>query len=116
MTKEHMKPCQEELQRRILELIQDFELKTNWRVEIVAYSPAASTVKIAVKQPTVRLDHPSGGTRCLHPQLRSFQFPFESLQCGGSLVCSNNRLATVAIADAHQTAISWSRCSINVRS
>jgi len=52
MTKEQVKPYQEELQRRIQELIQDFELKTNWRVEIVAYNPAASTVRIAVKQPT----------------------------------------------------------------
>jgi len=30
---------EEELQRRILELIQDFELKTDWRVEIVTYNP-----------------------------------------------------------------------------
>jgi hypothetical protein len=32
-----VKPYQEELQRRIQELIQDFELKTDWRVEIVAF-------------------------------------------------------------------------------
>ena len=54
MTKGHVKAYQEDLQRKILELIQDFELKTNWRVEIVAYNPAASAVKIAVKQPTTR--------------------------------------------------------------
>ena len=51
MTKAQMKHHQEELQRRILELIQDFELKTDWRVEDVAYDPADSTVRIAVKQP-----------------------------------------------------------------
>ncbi len=48
---EQMKRHQEELQRRILELIQDFELKTDWRVEAVTYNPAASTVSIVVKQP-----------------------------------------------------------------
>jgi hypothetical protein len=47
-----MKRHQEELQRRILELIQDFELKTDWRVESVAYNTAASTVRITVKPPT----------------------------------------------------------------
>jgi hypothetical protein len=52
VSKEQMKRHQEELQRRILELIQDFELKTNWRVEIVAYNPAASTVRIALQQPS----------------------------------------------------------------
>ena len=51
MSKEKMKRHQEELQRRALELIQDFELKTDWRVENLAYNPAASTVRIAVKQP-----------------------------------------------------------------
>jgi hypothetical protein len=51
MSKEKMKRHQEELQRRILELIQDFELKTGWRVETVSYNPAASTVRIAAKQP-----------------------------------------------------------------
>jgi len=51
MNKPQMKRHQEELQRRILELIQDFELKTDWRVESVAYNPAASTVRITVKQP-----------------------------------------------------------------
>ena len=51
MSKVQVKHHQEELQRRILELIQDFELKTDWRLEIVAYNPAASTVRIAVKQP-----------------------------------------------------------------
>ena len=50
MTKVQMTRHQEELQRRILELIQDFELKTDWRVEIVTYNPAASTVRIVVKQ------------------------------------------------------------------
>ena len=48
---EQMKRHQEELQRRILELIQDFELKTDWRVKAVTYNPAASTVSIVVKQP-----------------------------------------------------------------
>jgi hypothetical protein len=52
MNKPQMKRHQEELQRRILELIQDFELKTDWRVEDVDYDPADSTVRIAVKQPT----------------------------------------------------------------
>jgi hypothetical protein len=52
MSKAEVKRHQQELQRRILELIQDFELKTNWRVENVAYNPAVSTVGIAVKQPT----------------------------------------------------------------
>ena len=52
MNKEKMKHHHEELQRRILELIQDFELKTDWRVEAVGYEPAASTVRIVVKQPT----------------------------------------------------------------
>jgi hypothetical protein len=28
-----------------------FELKTDWRVEIVAYNPAASTVRIVLQQP-----------------------------------------------------------------
>jgi hypothetical protein len=51
MSKEKIKRHQDELQRRILELIQDFELKTDWRVEIVTYNPTASTVRIAVKQP-----------------------------------------------------------------
>jgi hypothetical protein len=51
MSKEKMKRHQEELQQRILELIQDFELKTDWRVESVAYNTAASTVRIAAKQP-----------------------------------------------------------------
>ena len=51
MIKGQMKRHQEELQRRILELIQDFELKTGWRVEAVTYNPAASTVSIVVKQP-----------------------------------------------------------------
>ena len=51
MSKEKMKRHNEELQRRILELIQDFEMKTDWRVETVAYNPATSTVRIAVKQP-----------------------------------------------------------------
>ena len=51
MTKERVKPYQEELQRRILELVQDFELKTDWRVEMVTYNPAASTVWVAVKKP-----------------------------------------------------------------
>ena len=49
MSKAEVKRHQEELQRRILELIQDFELKTDWRVEIVAYNPAASRVRIVVK-------------------------------------------------------------------
>ena len=52
MTKERVKPYQEELQRRILELIQDFELKTDWRVEIVTYNPVASTVRVLAKQPS----------------------------------------------------------------
>jgi hypothetical protein len=51
MSKAEVKGHQEELQRRILELIQDFELKTDWRVEIVAYNPAASTVRIVLQQP-----------------------------------------------------------------
>ena len=51
MIKEQIKRDQEELQRRILELIQDFELKTDWRVKIVTYNPATSTVRIVVKQP-----------------------------------------------------------------
>jgi hypothetical protein len=51
MSKEKMKRHQEELQRRVLELIQDFELKTDWRVESAAYDPAASTVRISVMQP-----------------------------------------------------------------
>ena len=51
MTKQQVKFYQEELQRRKLELVQDFELKTNWRVEIVTYNPGASTVRIEVKQP-----------------------------------------------------------------
>ena len=50
MSKEKMKRHQEDLQRCIQELIQDFELKTDWRVEDVFYDPAASTVTIAVKQ------------------------------------------------------------------
>ena len=54
MTKEQVKPYQEELQRRILELIQGFELKTDWRVEMVNYNPAASTIRIWAKQPTTR--------------------------------------------------------------
>ena len=40
-----------QLQRRILELIQGFELKNDWRVEAVMYNPATSTVRIVVKQP-----------------------------------------------------------------
>ena len=52
VTKEQVRPHQEELQRRILELIQDFELKTDWRVEMVTYIPAASTVRIEVKKPS----------------------------------------------------------------
>ncbi len=40
---EKVKHYQEELQQCILELIQDFELKTEWRAEIVAYNPATST-------------------------------------------------------------------------
>jgi len=55
MIKEQMKRHQEELQRRILELIQDFELKTDWRVDAVTYNPAASTVRIVVKQPSLQL-------------------------------------------------------------
>jgi hypothetical protein len=43
----------EELQRRILELIQDLELKTDWRVRIVAYDATASTDRI-----TVPIDNP----------------------------------------------------------
>lgn len=54
MTKEQVKPYQEELQRRILELIQGFELKTDWRVEMVIYNPATSTIRIWAKQPTTR--------------------------------------------------------------
>ena len=51
MSKAEVKRHQEELQRRILELIQDFELKTDWRVESVAYDPAASAVRTAVREP-----------------------------------------------------------------
>ena len=51
MTKDQMKRHQEELQRRILELIQDFELKTDWRVDTIMYSPATSTVSTVVKRP-----------------------------------------------------------------
>jgi hypothetical protein len=51
MTNVQMTRHQEELQRRILELIQDFELKTDWRVQAVTYNPAASTVRIVVKKP-----------------------------------------------------------------
>jgi hypothetical protein len=51
MTKEQVKRKQEELQRRILELIQDFELTTDWRVEMVAFNPAASNVRVVVKKP-----------------------------------------------------------------
>ena len=52
MSKAEVKRHQQELQRRILELIRDFELKTNWRVENVAYNPAVSTVP--TKKPKVR--------------------------------------------------------------
>ena len=51
MTKVTVKRYQEALQRRILELIQDFELKTDWRVGIVTYTATASTVRITVKEP-----------------------------------------------------------------
>ena len=51
ITKVTVKRYQEELQRRILALIQDFELKTDWRVGIVAYNAADSTVRITVKRP-----------------------------------------------------------------
>jgi hypothetical protein len=49
MTKAAVPRYQEELQRRILELIQDFELKTDWRVESAVYNRAASIVRTAVK-------------------------------------------------------------------
>ena len=52
VTKAEVKRHHEELQRRILELIQDLELKTDWRVRIVAYDATASTDRITVKQPT----------------------------------------------------------------
>jgi hypothetical protein len=42
VSKEQMKRHQEELQRRILGLIQDFELKSDWPVENDAYNTAAS--------------------------------------------------------------------------
>jgi hypothetical protein len=51
LSKEQIKRHQEDLQRHILELIQDFELKTDWRVENVAYDAATSIVRVAVKQP-----------------------------------------------------------------
>jgi hypothetical protein len=51
VTKAEVKRHHEELQRRILELIQDLELKTDWRVRIVAYDATASTDRITVKQP-----------------------------------------------------------------
>jgi len=51
MSKAEVKRHQEELQRRILELIQDFELTTDWRVASVSSNPAASTVGIAMKEP-----------------------------------------------------------------
>jgi len=51
ITEVTVKRYQEELQRRILALIQDFELKTDWRVGIVAYNAADSTVRITVKRP-----------------------------------------------------------------
>ncbi len=42
------------------------------------------------------------GARCQRSHIRSFQRPFQSLQCGGGFVCPNHRLAVLAIADAHQ--------------
>ena len=41
--------------QRIQELIQDFELKTDWRVEIVAYNPAASKISTVVKHHTLHI-------------------------------------------------------------
>jgi len=51
MTKGELKHRQEELQRRILELIQDFEMKTDWRIQTLSYDPAASKVKTVVQRP-----------------------------------------------------------------
>ncbi len=42
------------------------------------------------------------GARCQRSHIRSFQRPFQSLQCGGGFVCPNHRLAVVAIANSHQ--------------
>jgi hypothetical protein len=42
---------QEELERRILELIQDFEMTTDCRVQVVTYDPVASKVGTVEKQP-----------------------------------------------------------------
>jgi hypothetical protein len=39
---------------------------------------------------------------CLLPHLRSFQLPFQPLQCGSSFVRPNDGLAVLAIAHAHQ--------------
>ena len=45
---------------------------------------------------------PLEGACCLSPHLHSFQLPFQPLQCGGSFICPNHRLAVLAVADAHQ--------------
>jgi hypothetical protein len=44
----------------------------------------------------------TSGTRCLLPHARSFQLPFQPLQCGGSFICPNHHMAVLAVADAHQ--------------
>ena len=42
------------------------------------------------------------GARCLRPQLRSFQRPFQPLQGGGGFVCSDGRLAFITVTHAHE--------------
>ena len=48
MTKADVMRHQEELQKRILEAIQDFEMETDWRVRAVIYDPVAAKVSTTV--------------------------------------------------------------------
>ena len=50
LTNAELKSQQEDLQRRILELIQNFELKTDWRVQSVTYDPVVSKLTTVVKK------------------------------------------------------------------
>jgi hypothetical protein len=54
MSKDKMKRHQKELQRRILELIQDFDLKTDWRVKVLLMIPPLQRSESTVKQPRIR--------------------------------------------------------------
>ena len=46
-----LKRQQAELQRRILELILDFEAQTDWRVQSINFDPLASKITTVLKKP-----------------------------------------------------------------